>query len=48
MNEEVLYYDSTKELWYSEKFELKWKGPYQIAAILLNGSYKITNQRGVL
>ncbi len=48
MSEEVLCHDSAKESWYSEKLELKWKGPYQIAAVLLNRSYKIADQGGVL
>ncbi len=48
VGEEVLYYDSAKESWYSRKLEPKWKGPYQIAAVLLNGSYKIADQEGVL
>src|SRR6266540_5816542 len=43
VGEEVLCHDSAKELWYSEKLEPKWKGPYQIAAVLLNRSYKIAN-----
>ncbi len=45
---EVLCCDSAKESWYSRKLEPKWKGPYQIAAVLLNGSYKIADQGGVL
>ena len=48
VGEEVLCHDSAKESWYSEKLEPKWKGPYQIAAVLLNGSYKIEDQEGVL
>ena len=44
MGEEVLCRDSAKESWYSGKLEPKWKGPYQIAAVLLNGSYKIADQ----
>src|SRR6266511_3585748 len=48
VGEEVLCRDSAKESWYSEKLEPKWKGPYQIAAVLLNGSYKIADQGGVL
>ncbi len=48
MGEEVLCRDSVKELWYSRKLESKWKGPYQIVAVLLNGSYKIADQGGVL
>src|SRR6266542_1073496 len=48
VDEEVLCHDSAKESWYSGKLEPKWKGPYQIAAVLLNGSYKIADQGGVL
>ncbi len=48
VGEEVLCCDLTKESWYSGKLELKWKGPYQIVAVLLNGSYKIADQGGVL
>ena len=48
VGKEVLCHDSAKESWYSGKLELKWKGPYQIAAVLLNGSYKIADQGGVL
>ncbi len=48
MGKEVLCRNSAKESWYSGKLELKWKGPYQIAAVLLNRSYKIADQGGVL
>src|SRR6266540_1310069 len=48
VGEEVLCRDSAKESWYSGKLEPKWKGFYQIAAVLLNGSYKIADQEGVL
>ncbi len=48
IREEVLYHDTTKEKHYSGKLEEKWKGPYTINAILLNGSYKIADQYGVL
>ncbi len=48
MGKEVLCHDSAKKSWYSEKLESKWKGPYQIAAVLLNRSYKIADQGGVL
>ena len=48
VGKEVLCHDSAKESWYSRKLELKCKGPYQIAAVLLNGSYKITDQGDVL
>ena len=46
VGEEVLCHDSAKESWYSRKLEPKWKGPYQIATVLLNGSYKIADQGG--
>ncbi len=45
---DALYRDSAKELRYSGKLEPKWKGPYQIAAVLLNGFYKIADQGDVL
>ena len=48
IGEEVLYYNIAKEKYYSDKLEEKWKGPYIINAILLNGSYKIADQYGVL
>jgi len=48
VGEEVLWHDSAKELWYNGKLEPKWKGPYQIAMVLLNRSYKIADQGGVL
>ncbi len=48
IEEEVLYYDAVKEKHYSGKLEEKWKGPYTINAILLNGSYKIADQYKVL
>ena len=48
IGEEVLYHDATKEKYYSSKLEEKWKGLYTINAILLNRSYKIADQYGVL
>ena len=48
VGKEMLCHNSAKESWYSEKLEPKWKRPYQIAAILLNRSYKIADQKGVL
>ncbi len=48
LDEEVLYHDLAKESWYNGKLEPKWKGSYQIAVVLLNGSYKIADQGGVL
>src|SRR6266542_2697633 len=48
IREEVLYHDVAKEKYYSGKLEEKWKGLYTINAILLNRSYKIADQYGVL
>ncbi len=48
VGEEVLCRDLARESWYSGKLEPKWKGSYQIAAVLLNGSYKIADQGGIL
>ena len=48
IREEVFYYDAAKEKHYNGKLEEKWKGPYIINAILLNGSYKIADQYRVL
>ena len=48
IGKEVLYHDAAKKKHYSGKLEEKWKGPYTINAILLNGSYKIADQYGVL
>ncbi len=47
MGKEVLCRDSARETHYSEKLKPKWKGPYIIAAILLNEVYKIADQEGV-
>src|SRR6266542_3285478 len=38
IGEEVLCRDSAKESWYSRKLEPKWKGPYQIVAVLQSGN----------
>ena len=48
VGKEVLCCDSAKESWYSGKLEPKWKGPYQIMMVLLNGFYKIADQGGIL
>src|SRR6266496_2427856 len=48
IGEEVLYHDAAKKKHYSGKLEEKWKGLYTINAILLNESYKIADQYGVL
>ncbi len=42
VGEEVLCHDLAKESWYSGKLELKWKRPYQIAAVQLReGDYNL-------
>ena len=38
VGKEVLCRDSAKESWYSRKLEPKWKGPYQIVAVLQSGN----------
>src|SRR6266540_934619 len=48
VREEVLYHDAAKEKHYNGKLEEKWKGSYMINVILLNRSYKIAEQYGVL
>ena len=48
IGEEVLYHNIAKEKYYSSKLEEKWKDPYIINIILLNGSYKIVDQYRVL
>ncbi len=48
IGKEVFYHDAVKEKHYSGKLEEKWKSPYMINAILLNGSYKIVDQYGLL
>jgi len=48
IGEEVLYHNIAKEKYYSSKLEEKWKDPYIINIILLNGSYKIADQYEVL
>jgi hypothetical protein len=41
IGEKVLRYDAAKEKQWTGKLEEKWKGPYYIHEILLNGSYKL-------
>jgi len=42
----VLYYIAAKEKSWTGKLDEKWKGPYYIHEILLNGSYKIKELNG--
>ena len=44
--EKVLYYNAAKEKQWSGKLEEKWKGPYYIHEVLLNGAYKIKELNG--
>ena len=41
IGEKVLYFNAAKARQWSGKLDEKWKGPYFIHEILLNGSYKI-------
>jgi hypothetical protein len=41
IGDKVLQYDAAKEKQWSGKLEDKWKGPYYIHEVLINGSYKI-------
>lgn len=46
IGQKVLYYDAAKEKQWTGKLEEKWKGPYYIHEILLNGSYKLKEVNG--
>jgi hypothetical protein len=46
IGDKVLYYHAAKDKQWSGKLEPKWKGPYYIHQILLNGSYKIREMNG--
>jgi hypothetical protein len=46
IGDKVLYYKAAKEKQWSGKLEEKWKGPYLIHEIHLNGSYKIKELDG--
>ena len=46
IGEKVLYYNVAKEKQWSGKLEDKWKGPYYIHDVLLNGSYKLKELDG--
>ena len=41
IGQKVLYYDTAKMNQFLGKLELKWKGPYRIHEVLINGSYKL-------
>ena len=42
----MLYYNAAKEKQWSGKLDEKWKGPYYIHTVLINGSYKIKEMNG--
>jgi hypothetical protein len=42
----VLYYKAILDKQWSEKLDLKWKGPYYIHDIIGNGAYKIRELNG--
>ena len=46
IGEKVLYYNAAKEKQWTGKLDEKWKGPYYIHEILVNGSYKIKELTG--
>src|ERR1043166_3093043 len=43
IGDKVLYYNAAKEKQWSGKLEEKWKGPYYIHEVKLNGSYTLKN-----
>jgi hypothetical protein len=46
IGDKVLYYNAAKEKQWTGKLEEKWKGPYYIHEIMLNGSYKLKETNG--
>ena len=46
IGEKVLYYNAAKEKQWTGKLEEKWKGPYYIHEVMLNGSYKLKELNG--
>lgn len=46
IGDKVLLYQAWKEKQWSGKLEDKWKGPYYIHEVLLNGSYKLKELNG--
>jgi hypothetical protein len=46
IGDKVLYYNAAKEKQWSGKLDEKWKGPYYIHTVLINGSYKIKEING--
>ena len=46
IGDQVLLYDAAKEKQWSGKLQDKWKGPYYIHQVIVNGSYKIKEMDG--
>ena len=46
IGDKVLLYNAAKEKQWSGKLEPKWKGPYYIHQVLLNGAYKLRTLDG--
>jgi hypothetical protein len=46
IGDKVLYFEAAKDKTHSGKLDQKWKGPYYIHQVLLNGSYKIRELDG--
>ena len=46
MGDKVLYFDAAKEKQWSGKLNPKWRGPYYIHQVLINGSYKLRTMEG--
>ena len=48
IGDKVLYYNAAKEKQWSGKLDPKWKGPYYIHEVMLNGSYKLKELNGII
>jgi hypothetical protein len=48
IGDKVLYYNAAKEKQWSGKLDPKWKGPYYIHEVMLNGSYKLKELNGLI
>jgi len=46
IGDKVLYYNAAMDKQWSGKLNPKWKGPYYIHQVLLNGSYKLRTIEG--
>jgi hypothetical protein len=46
IGDKVLYYNAANETRRSGKLDPKWKGPYYVHEILINGSYKLREMEG--